>query len=268
MSRTTVRRPAYVEQIGRDLRDLPWTDRQALLDDVAAHLDAPDLPADDVGPWAERFGPPRQYARQLRDGLGMATDPDSMRRARRVHLRHSRRRTKVLIALAAAAGALTLALAVWLSTLQPITFGNRIAMGGETITADGHDEQQWTWEQGEQFAIGTGMFNDGPLPIRVTAITLPEHLLVPWDRWRVTVGDPHTLDIEPEVAFEPFSLDPDEVELIVFRGDFLRCPQDYDPGDGLGISQIDVTFEVLGITRHETLDLGFTYSVHIPETGC
>ena len=268
MSPTTVRRPVYVEEIGRDLRDLTWRDRQALLDDIASHLDASDLPADDVGPWVERFGPPRDYAKQLRDGLGMATDPESMRRARRVRLRHARRRTKVLVVIAVFAGALSLAVAVWLSTLQPIAFGNRIAMGGETISADGHDETRWIWAKGDGFAVGTGMFNDGPVPIRVTAITLPEHLLVPWDRWRVTLGDSRTLAIEPEVAFEPFTLDPDEAQLVVFRGDFLRCPPDYEAGSGVGISEIDVTFEVLGITRHETLDLGFTYSVHVPEKGC
>jgi hypothetical protein len=258
------RRPAYVEAIGENLRDVPWGQREALLDDVTLHLGDVGLAAGDITLWTERFGSPADYARQLRSDLGLPADPASLRRARRFRFRHARPRVKLLLGLAVAAVGAVIAAVVWTNRVDPLGFGDiTVAPGAENLEAGGESEYRWRWTRGRHIAIGTWLRNDAPVSVRVTTLDLGQ-TRVPWDNWQVRLAT-----ITPELRFRatrrfsPFTLAPGERRLVWFSGDFNRCPTEYEPGSATGISDIAATFKVLGITRHERLPLGFTYSVKL-----
>ena len=255
-------RPAYVEAIAENLRDVPWAQREELLDDVALHLGDTEFARDEIAPWTERFGSPADYARQLRADLGLPTDATGLRRARRFQLRHTRIRVKLLIGLAAIAAGALIVTVVWANRVQPLGFGDiTVAPGAKDLKADGGREFRWRWRRGDRFAVGSWLRNDSAVPVRVAALDL-ERILVPWDNWRVELAtSQHELRFRATRRFAAFTLAPGERQLVWFTGDFSHCPKHHMTGSGTGISSIAATFKVLGITRHERVPLGFTYSV-------
>ncbi len=262
MSAVTQRRPAYVEAIGENLRDVPWAQREALLDDVAMHLGDAELAGEDVTSWTERFGSPADYARQLRTDLSLPTDEDSLHRARHFRFRGARLRVKLLIGLAVVAAGTVIVTAVWANRVAPLEFGIiTVAPGAESFEAGGHSEYRWRWRRGHRFAIGSWLGNDSAVPVRVAALDL-DRVLVPWDNWQVRLPTKeHEYRFRATRRFTPFTLAPGERQLVWFSGSFDRCPNSYEPGSGMGVSDIAATFKVLGITRRERIPLGFTYSV-------
>ena len=264
MSVVAQRRPVYVEAIGENLRDVPWAQREALLDDVAMHLGEAGLAREDIAPWTDRFGSPADYARQLRADLGLPADPASLRRARRFRFRHARLRVKLLIGLAVIAVGAVTATVVWANRVEPLSFGDvTVAPGAKALEAGRESEFRWRWRRGHRFAIGSFLRNDSTVPVRVTALDL-DPAIEPWDNWQVRLATKeHELRFRATRRFSPFTLAPGKGQLAWFSGDFNRCPKHHGRGSGVGISDIAATFKVLGITRHERLPLGFTYSVKL-----
>jgi hypothetical protein len=253
------RRPAYVDAIGAHLRDVPWAQREALLDDVATHLADAQLDPEDLALWTERFGSPQAYAASLRADLGLRTDEVGLHKGGVFWLRHARLRVKLLAAAGAIAACTFVAAVVWVLRAQPLTFESAVTQfDAESIDAGGESEFRWRWSRGGQFAAGTWLHNDAAVAIRVTALDAPRGT---WDHERVTLAAGRDLVLGRDRPFAPFTLAPGTSRLVWFRGSFTRCPEPYAPGSGVGISDIDATFEILGITRRATLALPFTYSV-------
>jgi hypothetical protein len=256
----------YVEEIGRSFRDLPWRERQTVLDDVATHLGDAGLEPADLDAWTARFGPADEYARQLRADLGMGTDERAMHAAQLVHARTGRPRTKLLIATGAVLAAAAVGFGVWIGTTQPLGTGtDTIARYGATsISAGAETRHTWQWRRGGRFAIGTWLTNDGPLDVRVDALKLDRTSIVPWDDWRVTIaavnGAGPNLGERPPT---PFTLASGDRRLIWLRGEFLRCPRDHQAGGATYVGTLDVEFALLGVARRTTLDLPFTYGVEL-----
>ena len=264
MSGVAQRRPAYVEAIGENLRDVPWAEREVLLDDVTLHLGDAGLAGRDIALWTERFGSPADYARQLRSDLGLPSDPAGLRRARRFRFRHARLRVQLLCGFAVVVVGVLVAAVLWAHRVEPLDFGDvTAAPGAEELEAGGARDYRWRWTRGRHFAIGTWLRNDAAVPVRVTALDLGQ-THVPWDNWQVQLATrEQELRFRATRRFSPFTLAPGERRLIWFSGDFNRCPTDYEPGTATGISDIAATFKVLGITRRERLPLRFTYSVKL-----
>lgn len=262
-----MKRPSYVEGVGRHLADVGWRQRQPLLDDLAVHLGEAELAPADLDAWNERFGSAESYARQLRVDLGLGVDPASLRRGQRPRFRTARLRTKVLTGVIVALIAILAVSTTWVANHQPLTTGNLVVGGGARSDRSRPPVHAWDWIEGGGFVIGTELRNAGRVPVRVTSVDLPAQLLVPWDNWRVTMSaeDRFATPTAPEVAMVPFTLAPGEHRWIWFRGEFETCPVDYTPGSGLGMKTTELTFEVLGIERHDTVPLGFSYEVRVAE---
>ena len=262
MSGGAQRRPAYVEAIAKNLRDVPWAQREELLDDVALHLGDVTFARDEIAPWTERFGSPADYARQLRADVGLPTDAAGLRRARRFQVRRAQLRVKLLIAVAGLGAGAVIATVIWANRVEPLRFGDiTVAPGAEDLRVGAEREFRWRWRRGGRFAVGSWLRNDSPVPVRVAALEL-DRILVPWNSWRVELATgEHEVRFRATRRFAAFTLAPGERQLVWFTGDFSRCPKHHVPGSGTAISNIAVTFKMLGVTRHERVPLGFTYSV-------
>jgi hypothetical protein len=270
-------RSPYVQEIGRNLRDVPWAKREALLDDVSTHLSDAGLATDELDAWVERFGTPEEYARQLRSDLELPTDPKSLHRARLLHLRTMRLRSRLLLATAVVLATVGIGGYVyvqsWFDGFQPFRFeGQQSAYGGRSTDVGNQSEHVWTWKQGGQFAIAASLHNTSDKTIRVKSIALDtdKDFSVPWDNWRIRLA-PSNGDYfkHSERPVTPFTLRPDEDQLVAFRGDFVKCSADYQSGSS-GTGSVDltvggaiVTFEVHGRTLTRHLNLGFTYGVKL-----
>jgi len=262
-------RPPYVDEIAKNLRDVPWNERQALLDDVSTHLNDAGLAPGELDAWIGRFGPPEDYARQLRSDLELEVDPRSLRRARRVRLRHIRPRSQLILGAAVAIAVVAIGgfayARSWLDGFQPFEFDNRVSEFGARSTSVADETQYvWQWKRGGQLAVGTWLHNKTDRSIRVTEVRLPdEDFIVPWDNWRITRGS-DTADFmrSGQRPVRPFTLAPGEQQLLWFRGRFDSCPGAYDGGTTT-VGGVVVTFEVLGRTLTRRLDLGFSYGANL-----
>ena len=262
----------YVDEIGRYLRDIPWSQRHRLLDDLCLHFSDADIDGDDLRQWIHHFGQPIEYARQLRADAGLASDDAGMLSAQRLRVSKLRPRTVVVLLGCIAFVASVVSGAVWIAHYQPLRFGAFVSIGtakSQSLRAGRDSEVQFTSEIGKNFAVGNYLMNSGSITVRVTGVAL-QQVGVPWSNWRVELGPAdNSMGSPPAVLprFAAFELRPGQSRTIVFRGDFNGCVPHAPSGDSTGIGDVGITYEVFGIKHHRQLRLSTTYSVRVGP-GC
>jgi hypothetical protein len=114
------------------------------------------------------------------------------------------------------------------------------------------------YANGGTFSFGFLLVNDGPLPLKIQRIQLTgqDELLIPVrletaakrDAGSLGVGDP---DLE---KFIPFTLDGGDRRWIVVRTRFANCGR-FEADAFETYTQFQVTFGVLGLTKHAWISL-------------
>ena len=147
---------------------------------------------------------------------------------------------------------------------QPLTAAN-FASG--PVTSSGANVVRVGYANGGTFSFGFLVVNDGPLPVKIQRIqvTGQNDLLVTVGlesaakryAGSLAQGDP-SLD-----KFLPFTLAGGDRRWIVVRTRFGNCAN-LDPGDSEAYTQFDVTYSVLGFTKHAFVPLPKDIGVDSP----
>jgi hypothetical protein len=154
-----------------------------------------------------------------------------------------------LVVLAGVAG-----IVVFAVRYQPLSAAN-FASG--PVTESGN-MVRLEYANGGTFSFGFLLVNDGPLPLKIQRIQLTgqDELLIPVrletaakrDAGSLGVGDP---DLE---KFIPFTLDGGDRRWIVVRTRFANCGR-FEADAFETYTQFQVTFGVLGLTKHAWISL-------------
>ena len=147
---------------------------------------------------------------------------------------------------------------------QPLSAAN-FASG--PVTSSGPNMVRVGYANGGTFSFGFLIVNDGPLPVKIQRIhvTGQSELLVTVrletaaKRYAGSLGEGDaSLD-----KFLPFTLAGGDRRWIVVRTRFGNCAN-FDPGDSEAYTQFNVTYSVLGFTKHAFVPLPKDIGVDSP----
>jgi hypothetical protein len=122
------------------------------------------------------------------------------------------------------------------------------------------------------FSIGFELINDGSVPLRVTAISMPPatgHDLLTWSAPLLDPQDRGSNRLERLSPFAPFTLSGGDAVWVVLRGTFGNCTAFPAPPAGVTTSQswstADVGFRWAGVVpRHQAIPLPTVVEVARP----
>jgi hypothetical protein len=177
-------------------------------------------------------------------GAVMAYDPVSRWKARAWAL------VAYLVVLAAVGSIVFFAL-----RYQPLSTAN---FASDAVPQAGENVVNVAYTNGGTFAFGFLVVNDGPLPVKIQKIQLTgrNQLLIPvrletaGKRYAGSLGEG-----DPSLEkFLPFTLAGDDRRWVVARTRFANCGR-FEAGDSQTYTQFQVTYSVLGLTKHAWVSL-------------
>lgn len=208
---------AYLREVGFGLRDLPWSQRRALLADLRDHL--AELPPD--SDLLARLGTPAHYTAELRAAAGLAP-----RRGAVAFIRSFRPRNLVLAAALLTVLGLAITGVAWVDSYQPLAFGNGSQDTPGSKMDVGDTGEHVAFRQGGPFELGISVVNYGRFTVRVLGITGEyghSFAELPLSHRRLVVSGPHPNEgqwVGPFRLFHPFDLKPGQLMLVKLTGTY------------------------------------------------
>lgn len=204
----------YLRRVGLALRDLPWSTRRDLLEEIQGHLD--ELPADtDL---RARLGPPEEYAADMRSAAGL-----ERRRGAIAFVRARRPRNLILTVLALALIGLAIGAVEWIDSYQPLAFQNGEEPPLGVVEAPGGTSESVVFRKGRPFRLGLDIANTGRYTVRVLGVPLggPGNVFSA----RLVMSGPvrYSGFPRPFRAFHPFDLKPGQVRVLELQGVYAHC---------------------------------------------
>ena len=160
---------AYLEDVRRHLRDVPWSRRQDLVSDLRCRLE--DLTWDHFP--NEILGESAEYARLAREAAGYGPSP-----ARRfAYVRAWRRRTKILVVMSIVTVLILASATVAVVRYQPLRTENLFTWSASPEIESTLPTQvtYWPYEPGAPVVVGTGLHNVGRTTVTVTGVSVPNN---------------------------------------------------------------------------------------------
>ncbi len=150
---------------------------------------------------------------------------------------------------------------IWIPNYEPLQFGSASGIRPPSAllrTIDQYGDPARVWlmkvQPGTVFTYYFTLRNDGPVGITVKEPIIDAHSEVAFRLVGIRSGIPtEGFDMDPKNLrlFEEFALAPGEEHLIGLKYQFLDCK---GLRGGIGQSQVELRFAVLGVERHQTVE--------------
>ena len=239
----------FVDQVRRQLSDLPAEIRDDLVAELEQHLAQADTPDMSAG----------QYASELRRAAGLPAPPRVQPRLIAV---------AVVMMLVAALGVVGY---MWARHYQPLQFGDgcfRSDPAGEDVSVGTSRERRLVYDDAAAVRVVWTLSNPGSRTVTVSNLTFPT---AQWGVDNISVGI-GPADNQGECASPPgtspadsFDLRPGEFRSVVLTGTFAGC-EHYRAGGAAGIENVHATISVLGISHNVDLRLHPALSIQFPDS--
>lgn len=250
----------YYGTVADSVDDIPWRERQRILDTLADRLGA--LGPDD-SPTSE-LGPPEDYAAQVRAAAGATTE----RGGSFARLRASRTRTKVLLGAAAFLVVVLVAGAVSALRYQPLRAeGTAEAVDPGLVVQDAGGVQGLTvrFQPGGQILVRYSLTNSGLVDVNIDGIDIEKRFPVKVKELRIVREETATtVDFDSATPVDDFAVKPDEEVVLYAVLEMINPPT--PPCDGCKVTYEvpDLATDTLGV-NHDVDEPGHSVSIQFPE---